>query len=212
MQLIQAIKHQGDPFYIQDCARDEVPEFFKSLGFETGAEIGVYKGKFTEKFCQEGFKMFAIDNWLVWKGDPNNHQPQERQDFLYERAKSRLSHYKNCSVIRKNSSDAVKDFKPGSLDFVYIDADHSFRGIADDIHEWFQIIRSGGVISGHDYNYTGSDQRAKESFNTFCQVPQLVDTFTKAFKIKNYYVFGRTKDEPNEQTNDLYLSWLFFKP
>lgn len=208
MKLIDGIKEKGNPFWIPDCSREELPEFFKELGFKVGAEIGVYKGQFTEKFCQKGLKMSAIDNWQVYLGGAENHQAQERQDVLYKKTMTRLSNY-DCTVIRKNSLDALSDFEPGSLDFVYLDADHSFRGIADDIYEWYRKVRSGGIISGHDYACADSIPWAH---NEYCKVGEVVDAFIKAFDIENYYVFGRSKPLELEAKNDRYLSWMFLKP
>jgi predicted O-methyltransferase YrrM len=39
----------------------------------------------------------------------------------------------------------------GSLDFVFIDADHHYPHVIEDIRDWFPKIRSGGLISGHDF-------------------------------------------------------------
>lgn len=198
-----------------NCSRDELPEFFKHLGFKVGAEIGVYKGEFTEKFCQKGLKMYAIDNWLIYKIAGvvvRGQKGQDRQDHLYESTKKRLASYKDCVVIRKNSMDAVADFAPESLDFVYLDADHSFRGIADDLYEWYWRVKKGGIISGHDYAYTGTNPRDANNFKTYCHVKPVLDTFIKAFGVENYYIFGRPNKQLVKDKNDIYLSWLFFKP
>lgn len=213
MKLIDAVKQTGKPFNVPDCGRDELPEFFKEMGFKVGIEIGVYKGRFAEKFCLKGLKMYAIDNWLVFElAGLKVNQSQERQDVLYERAKRLLGRYKDCTVIRKSSMDAVKDFEYESLDFVYIDADHSFRGISNDIYEWYLRVKKGGIISGHDYAYMGTDPRAKSSYDTYCHVKPVVDAFVQAFGIKSYYTFGRSKPLEMEQVNDQYLSWMFTKP
>lgn len=213
MKLIDAIKHQGSPFDVPNCSRDELPEFFKSLGFKTGAEIGVYKGEFIEKFCKSGFKMYAIDNWIIKEiagVKVPGQKDQARQDYLYEKTKKRLAPY-DCRVLRKSSMDAVNDFGAESLDFVYIDAEHSFRGIAEDLYEWYLRVRKGGVIAGHDFAYSGTDPSAQASFNANSHVPQMVKTFVEAFNIPNFYVFGRSKPIVEEAKNDLYLSWMFFK-
>lgn len=47
--------------------------------------------------------------------------------------------------------DAVKDFAPSSLDFVYIDGDHFYDRVLEDLTEWSKIVKPGGIISGHDY-------------------------------------------------------------
>ncbi len=206
MKLQEAIKYQGKPFYIPDCSRMELPEFFKNMGFVLGAEIGVYKGKYCEKFCLAGINMYAIDPWK-----DSNLQRQQRQDYLYNYAKKVLEKTKKCVVIRKSSMDAVKNFENESLDFVYIDADHSYNETYNDIHYWYKIVKKGGIISGHDYEYSGNENRALQAYNATCQVKKAVDDFIKEMNIKNFYTFGRSKKIELESKNDRYLSWMFFK-
>lgn len=207
MTFEEGTKNSGYPFYIPDCPRSGLPQFFKSLGFEIGAEIGVYKGKFCEKFCLHGIKMYAIDDWSSHDGE----DPQ-RQEYLYNYSKKVLERAGSATVIRKTSMEAVKDFKPNNLDFVYIDADHSFRGIAQDLYEWYKRVKPGGIVSGHDYSYTGEDARAQRQYYRSCQVGFVVNAFVQAFGIENFYIFGRSKPIELESKNDRYLSWMFFKP
>ena len=214
MKLIDGIKNSGSPYQIPDCSRNELPEFFKEMGYRVGAEIGVYKGQFTERFCREELKIHAIDNWAIYKttGIPiKGQQSQERQDVLYEMTKKRLAPY-DCNVIRKDSMDAAQDFPNESLDFVYIDGDHSFPGIANDIYEWFFRVRSGGIISGDDYMYTGNHRYTNKFFTTHCGVPSVVNAFVELHRIGNFYTFGRSLPLEEEENRDLWLSWMFIKP
>lgn len=207
MKLIDGIKLKGSPAEIPDSSRDELPEFFKEMGFKVGAEIGVHKGAFTEQFCKAGIKMFAIDPWMAYEGAGRSQQAQKRQDFLYGHTQRTLAPYKDCTIIRKTSMDALKDFADGSLDFVYIDGDHRFPYIAEDIFHWYSKVRKGGIIAGHDYFCT--DPGAN---NVLCHVSHVVDAFAKTFQIENYYIFGRSKPLEQEARNDKTLSWMILKP
>jgi len=206
MKLIEGIKQKGKPFRIPDCSRDELPEFFKELGFKTGVEIGVYKGAYTEKFCKTGLKMYAIDPWMPFRGQGRTQYNQDRQDFLYEHTKRILSPYKDCEIIRKTSQEAIKDFETRGLDFVYIDGDHRFPAIAHDIYEWYWKVRKGGVIAGHDYFST-----IPEANNILCHVKAVVDAFVETLCIDNFWIFGRSKPLEQESKDSKYLSWFFFK-
>jgi hypothetical protein len=53
--------------------------------------------------------------------------------------------------MRESSTDAARMFKHGSLDFVFIDADHRYAGISTDIAAWRGKVKSGGILAGHDY-------------------------------------------------------------
>lgn len=207
MKLSEGIKEKGTPFEIPDCSRNGLPEFFKERGYKVGAEIGVYKGEFTELFCKEGFdKVYAIDPWVGFSGQGRSQKLQDRQDFLYGHAKRTLEPYNNVEIIRATSMDAVKDFKNNSLDFVYIDGNHNFRYIAEDIYEWIWKVKPGGIVSGHDYFCTIPEAR-----NILCHVGVIVDAYVKCFNIKNFYTFGRSKPLEEETQNDKYLSWMFIK-
>ncbi len=155
--------------------RSDLPKWLVAQGYKIGAEIGVYMGEFTKKLCREGLSVLAVDPWIAYSLELS----QERQDLLYERAKERLKNYSNCTVIRKTSVEASKEITDGSLDFVFLDGDHSFKAIADDLVAWYPKIRKGGVMCGHDYS--GESSRF---------VRPVVDAFVKAYDIKNLRIFS----------------------
>lgn len=135
MRLIDGLKLMGKPVEIPDCSRDDLPNFFVEMGFKVGAEVGVYKGEFSLKLAQAGLSLYAIDPWQA-----NRENMQQRHDLMYQETKTLLSPFPKCQVIRKTSMEAVDNFKDGSLDFVYIDANHEFRYIAEDLYEWTKKV------------------------------------------------------------------------
>lgn len=200
MRLIDAIKNKkGTPYEIPNGTREELPELFKELGFKVGVEIGVFQGKNLEKYCQAGFKMYGIDSWISY-GDYRSHQSLED---LYEVSKERLSPYPNCTLIRKLSYDALKDFDKRSLDFVYIDGNHKFEYIAADLVYWTQKVKRGGIVAGHDYYDT-------KGYRTNRSVGPVVDAYCKSHDIKNWWVLG---DKNSKETKgiDQCLSFMFVK-
>lgn len=52
------------------------------------------------------------------------------------------------------SRDVCKRFTPGFFDFVYIDGAHDKKSITEDLRNWIPKVKKGGIIAGHDYNYT----------------------------------------------------------
>ncbi len=58
----------------------------------------------------------------------------------------------HLTLIEQDSAEAAKDFADGSLDMVFIDADHSYEACKKDIAAWRSKVRPGGILSGHDYN------------------------------------------------------------
>lgn len=206
MTFSEAIKIPGAPFHIPDCSRDGLPEFFKEMGYTVGAEIGVLRGTYTKQFCDVGLKMHAIDPWMAFKGQGRTQREQGWQDMLYAHATAHLASHAAtglCNIIRKPSAEAVKEFKRNSLDFVYIDGDHTFPHVAHDIYEWAQRVRSGGVVSGHDYFDTWPGAN-----NVLCHVQAVVDAYVRLYRINNWWLFGGT----GRRGNDRMLSWMWVKP
>lgn len=204
LSLQEGIAHQGRPFEIPDCSRDDLPQFFVDMGYKVGAEIGVYKGEFSEKFGKAGLKLYAIDPWRIYK-DYGNPRGQARLDFQYEHTKRVLAPFKNVTIMRKASMEAVEGFDNESLDFVYIDANHEFRYIAEDLYEWTKKVKKGGIVSGHDYFYhktgTGADH---------WHVAYVLKAYIGAFGISNWYLLGR-KDARKGEKRDKWRSWMFIK-
>jgi len=57
------------------------------------------------------------------------------------------------SIILDQSVTASKQFDDESLDFVYIDANHTYDFVREDIRCWTPKVKKGGIIGGHDYEY-----------------------------------------------------------
>lgn len=203
MTFNEALQHKGSPFMIPDCSRNLLPELFVQRGYKIGAEIGVYKAQFTEKFCKAGLQMYAIDPWKAYGGAGRTTQSQKRQDFLYGHAQRVLAPYPNCTILRASSMDAVQQFKDGGLDFVYIDGDHSFRYIAEDICEWTPKVRAGGIVAGHDYFQTRSKAR-----NVICHVSTVVKAFLRVRGIRHWYIFNNPQ---GTEKGERFLSWMFIR-
>ncbi len=69
--------------------------------------------------------------------------------------------------LRMKSLPAAKRFEDGSVFFVFIDADHRYEAVKDDIAAWLPKIRPGGIIAGHDYyatDWPGVAQAVDEAF------------------------------------------------
>jgi hypothetical protein len=129
--------------------RIELIKQFTPMGFKVGAEVGVLEGSFSRAICRYNpdIKLYAIDGWEILE---NGHKRFDRQVWTYNRAVRKLEPY-NVTIIKDFSVNASKQFEDGSLDFVYIDADHTYKAVNEDIAAWAPKVRAGGVVAGHDY-------------------------------------------------------------
>ena len=60
------------------------------------------------------------------------------------------------------SLDAAKKFKNGSIDFLFIDGDHSYKAVKADLKAWYPKVKKGGVMCGHDYPQLGVQKAINE--------------------------------------------------
>lgn len=154
-------------------SKHDLIKHFAKLGFTTGAEIGVATGAFSEAMLQTipNLKLYCIDTWHHYRGNPWAGS-KERNKKNFEIATEKLTKY-NAKIMREMSMEAVKKFEDESLDFVYIDANHSFDYVMADLIEWSKKVKIGGIVSGDDYYHFRK-----------AGVIEAVDAYTKAHNIK----------------------------
>jgi predicted O-methyltransferase YrrM len=51
-----------------------------------------------------------------------------------------------------SSNEIVHQYEDDSLDFVFIDANHNYEDVLEDLRNWLPKIKIGGVLAGHDYS------------------------------------------------------------
>ena len=66
---------------------------------------------------------------------------------------SRFGWDKRVKVLQMRTVEEAELVEDKSLDFVFIDADHSYSGCLADIKAWTPKVRPGGMVSGHDYEW-----------------------------------------------------------
>lgn len=142
-------------------------------GLTTGVEIGVAFGGHSEAILLQTQieKLYGVDPYRHFNSydDPMN-LPQSEFDALYEFAKSRLAMFEGrFEAVREVSSMAAAAIKD-KIDFIYIDALHTYEGVRDDLKIWFSKVNDGGIIGGHDYghpNFPGVKKAVDEFFLRF---------------------------------------------
>ena len=146
-----------DGFFNYECVFDCVID-----RLESGAnivEIGVWKGMSIAyaavKIIQskKDIKLFAIDSFEGSLGETKHLDPKNIvSDQIYNVCIKNLDPVKDVvTIIRNESVEASKMFEDKSLDFVFIDAAHSYDFVKADIEAWLPKVKAGGYIGGHDY-------------------------------------------------------------
>lgn len=127
-------------------------------GWTRGAEIGVLRGQTLSALmqCCPDLHMTAVDLWT----------PQTEQDRVREHGgrsyaehdmgdyenlvRAMARHYGRITLLKGRSVEVAPLVPDGSLDFVFIDGDHTLAGVEADIHAWRPKVRPGGALTGHD--------------------------------------------------------------
>lgn len=164
-----------------------------------GAEVGVFRGVFAHNILNEwrGQKLFLVDPWspqppFDYQDVHNVSQAQHEANlrFLAEELRPQAGRYE---VVRAASREASARFADGSLDFVYVDANHKYPFVRDDLRLWYPKVREGGFFGGFAYLNGVID-------NCLFGVKRAVDEFASEHRLQI------------RLTYDKLASWFLLKP
>jgi hypothetical protein len=125
-----------------------------------GCEVGVHTGDTASKVLAAlpGIKVYhAVDPWESYeKYDGTKYRkPGNKRYKTWKSAKeafiARTNSYNKTVIHQMTSVDAVKRIKDDSLDWVFIDANHEYDYIKENLELWTPKVKKGGLVSGHDY-------------------------------------------------------------
>jgi hypothetical protein len=137
------------------------------------AELGVFKGEFSKIIYEvcEPKELLLVDLFEGWFGsgdkDGNNYHHVQLEDEM----NNIINHFQNdpsVKVIKDSTISFINSLPDNYLDIVYIDADHSYHSVLNDLNFSFNKIKVGGLICGHDYIYD-----AKVAVDDFCKSKNL---------------------------------------
>jgi hypothetical protein len=154
-------------------------EMIRSAGVRRMAEVGVYRGDFAAVVLQECVDLaryYMVDPWRhldAWN-KPSNHDDSTLAEFFREtKTKTEFASAKRV-ILRGTTTEVVDQIEDGELDLVYVDGDHTLRGIAIDLIRFYPKIRTFGFVAGDDF--TRSIWEHKSNFE-----PTLVFPFAVYF-------------------------------
>ena len=124
------------------------------------AELGTWKGRtflHLLTHCPHTI-VIAVDAWKIRPENAANEggQTYEKWDMpgLERYVRERAMPFGTRAIIHKmETTEAAALVKKGSLDLVFIDADHSEKGVLTDLIEWAPKVRPGGYVTGHDIDW-----------------------------------------------------------
>lgn len=154
IDVLSDIKHRifPRPFERLSCVRDK-----KNL---VGIEIGVAGGEHALSLLEtlDIKKLYLIDPYDLYDGydEGKKHFDVDQLNISETKAAARnlLAEYHDKIIWIEDLSDVACNNIKDQVDFVYIDGNHQYEYVQSDIENYFKLIKSGGVLGGHDY-YNG---------------------------------------------------------
>jgi len=128
-------------------------QLIRRHGLKTGVELGVSQGFHAQHLLEAmgDFELVGVDAYRhVRTGGGYDHLSEQQFEETCRKARGYLVPTGRWRLMRMMTSEAAKVFH-GPVDFLFVDADHSYESARDDLRDWFQFVRPGGIVVGHDY-------------------------------------------------------------
>lgn len=147
-----------------------------------GVEIGVKQGEFSKHILEhwKGMKLYLVDPWASQDTtvyDETHHDHNSDYECCLNNIKPYEGKYE---IIRDFSNNAYKQFEDEFFDFIYIDANHSYEAVKEDLTLWYPKLKKGGLFCGDDYTYKPEEPNIFEGYSF--GVRRAVDEFAQLHK------------------------------
>lgn len=122
-------------------------------------ELGVLRGAFSEyilRHCEGVARYYMLDPWRHlddWNKPANVDQAAFEDIYSLAMASTDFARDRRI-VLRGTTTEVIDEISDESLDVVYVDGDHTLRGIAIDLIRAYPKVRPGGILGGDDYTAT----------------------------------------------------------
>lgn len=134
------------------------------LRLQTGAEIGVFEASTSTHLLRSfpQLRLFCVDPFV----DYSEHEidrTTEKMSACESITRQKLAAFADRVVLLKDFSvSAAPSVQDDSLDFVFIDAIHTYEAVLEDLTAWYPKVRSGGLVAGHDFSWQGVKEAVEE--------------------------------------------------
>lgn len=160
--------------------REDMIEIFdKNL---TIAELGVFEGEFSKKIKEicKPKKLFLVDLFNGYFGSGDKDGKNYHYVQLENEMQKIINYFKedeSVKVIKSSTVEFLTGIEDEYLDMVYIDADHSYNSVLEDLRLSYAKVKKNRYICGHDYV---ANTEAEKAVNDFCKEKRLeIEYLTK---------------------------------
>jgi hypothetical protein len=152
--------------------RNDIPKFLeKYYKGGIGIELGVALGQYLIEIATDwpSGRIYGIDCWE--QQDPNEYNDPLNNPAihnLYSYVQQRITPFQDrVRIYKMYTTEAVKAFPDNYFDFIYIDANHSYKATLTDIEIYYPKLKQGGLFGGHDYVEKSDTSQVKKAVDEF---------------------------------------------
>jgi hypothetical protein len=208
---------------------EAISNILNNMDAKVGVEIGVFKGEFSRNILDRwSGTLYLIDPWRELSDDEyldsSNHK--NHQDAFAKTMEAIKGVEHRAFMLRGLGEEMVNLFQDNSLDYVYIDGNHDYDHVKQDLELWWPKLKPGGLMAGHDYllvDWSIADKRENgKDINVWADGFQWSINHNLWCTDKNYAgVFGvnpaveefaKLHNLKFDLTNEWTSSFLMFKP
>jgi predicted O-methyltransferase YrrM len=120
-------------------------------------EIGSWTGRSTRALADNTSGIVrAVDTWEGSSdGDLKDVLLLKGEYWAFDEFVKNMKDAENLRIYPLSSATASVSLKPfAPFDMVFIDGDHSYKSVRNDIMFWEPLLAPGGLLCGHDYTET----------------------------------------------------------
>lgn len=128
-------------------------------------EIGVWHGDFSGTILEyiKPETLYLIDPWANVTDDSHTEAfvgrtDDQKMERIFQKVQNRFSdeiQKGRVKIVRDWSVSALSKFQDESIDFAYVDGDHSYEGVSADLDALFPKMKTGGIMGFDDYHRRG---------------------------------------------------------
>ena len=146
--------------------------FITQFNWKIGVEVGVKEGENIFEVAKNNskLKIYGVDPYRVqqenslYERNISQEYTDKSLNIIKRKTLKEALKYPNLEIIVDTSENASKQFDRESIDFVFIDGDHSYESVKNDIKYWESKVKENGLIMGHDYNWGNVARAVGECF------------------------------------------------
>lgn len=173
-----------------------------------GVEVGVAGAHFAKQILATWKtigELYLVDPWKHFTdGRVDGYNlDQETQDARYRDALNYFKDHDRVNIIKRESLEAAGILERCEAVFVYIDANHCYGAVRQDLAAWWNNVKPGGIIAGHDYYDKPPYIGVKQAVDEFAKANNLTVHVTTETYSRPSSIYGKSWEGP---------SWVIEKP